>query len=109
MLKTLCKHIIYEKCIEVFFDRIYQNFINVKKYNFKAGDIVEILLERNEIGNIERATTIATIDFIRFDYAYVTFLRYDGVHLRRWLLSELRPLVVQGQAEKAVENPRPFR
>jgi len=40
MLKVLIKHLVYEKCIQVFFDTVYKNFVSVK-YDFDVGDLVE--------------------------------------------------------------------
>ncbi len=49
MIKTVLKHFIYDKCIEVLFDNIADNFVSSFK-NFKVGDK---LLYIDEVYNCE--------------------------------------------------------
>ena len=91
MLKVLIKHLVYEKCIQVFFDTVYKNFVSVK-YDFDVGDLVEFKTKIGESLFIKKKFLCGAIHNIQCEIACVSVLEDSELHMIRRHLSELHLL-----------------
>ena len=116
MLKVLIKHLVYEKCIQVFFDTVYKNFVSVK-YDFDVGDLVEFKTKIGESLFIKKKFLCGAIHNIQCEIACVSVLEDSELHMIRRHLSELHLLTkrsaIYGQNAckeiKTIFGPNPYR